>query len=340
MARSYSFDGIAERRAVAAAVIEPVLVGQRDRKVAGTYKRLVPHVDGRIRTVLSPDTASFRLSSGESGLYPSTNLQNLEKKVAKLDPLYQVRDIFVPKPGMVLLAGDFKNAEALLVFAYSNDWTYVDKIYQGDDIHTEHALHFYGALSDNPNTRKLQRDVSKTLTYASFYAAAVRTILININKEADTTGTYFTEAEIARLHRILLSLHPLEQWWADTERYLLLHHGVVRNCLGYRRTFYDTDLRESLKKALSFYPQSTVAWLQNEAMPKIHNEVDKEGRRELLLQIHDELLFQCYPDEIPFIVQHARPHLERTFTINGRELYIPVDWKVGPSWGAMKDITL
>src|SRR5690349_16177671 len=136
----FSIKSINERRAVAAAVVEPMLVGIRDRKVASTYKRLSPGKDSRVRTMLSPDTASFRMSSSDSLLFhSSTNLQNAEKKVAKLDPLYKVRDIFVPDEGMEFVACDLKNAEAILCGAYSKDWTYVRKILAGADTHTELA---------------------------------------------------------------------------------------------------------------------------------------------------------------------------------------------------------
>src|SRR6266700_4178944 len=109
----FSIKNIAERRTIAEAVVVPMLKGIRDRKVKSTYDRLAPDRAGRIYTVLSPDTASFRMSSGGSLLQASaTNLQNIEKKVAKLDPLYQVRDIFVPDEGYELITVDYSGAEA------------------------------------------------------------------------------------------------------------------------------------------------------------------------------------------------------------------------------------
>jgi DNA polymerase I-like protein with 3'-5' exonuclease and polymerase domains len=329
----YSIKSIQERRAVAEAVVVPMLRGVRDRKVESTYNRLEPGKDARIRTVISPDTASFRMSSGESGLWPqSTNLQNIEKKVAKLDPLYRVRDIFVPDPGLELVAVDLSGAEAVLCGAYSDDWQYVDKLLAGADTHSELATFMFGVAE----CTALQRDIAKTIRYASQYAAKVPTITINLNREADTTGMYFTQDEVAVMHKKLLQLHPLELWWANTKQELDKNKGVLYNCFGYKRTFHDPDPDERLKQGLSFYPQSTVAWIMNLALPQVHTIAPSIPRVDLLLQIHDELLFQAELTSIPLLVQTVTPLLTRPFKIHGRELYIPVEWKRGSSWGSMK----
>lgn len=338
----FTIKGIAERRAVAAAVVEPMLQGIRDRKVHSTYKRLTPDAERRIRTVLSPDTASFRMSSGESLLWAtgsgkkrikhSTNLQNIEKKVAKLDPAYRVRDIFIADEGYELVAVDLAGAEAVLCGAYSNDWNYVERLLAGADTHSELAC----AMFNVAQCTALQRDIAKTIRYASQYAATVVTITINLNREADTTGIYFTQEEVGLFHKILLQKHPLELWWAETQRALDKQHGVLYNCFGYKRTFHNPDPRERLKEGLSFLPQSTVAWIMNRALPFVHQSIAATHDAQLLLQIHDELLFQCRPECIPTLVQVVTPQLVKPFTINNRELHIPVDWRKGQSWGTMK----
>lgn len=332
---SLSIKSVQERRDVAAKIIEPVLGGARDRKVSSTYKRLTPDKEGRIRTVLSPDTASFRMSSSNSLLWDSsTNLQNMEQKVAKLDPLYQVRDIFIPDEGYELFAIDYRGAEAVLCGAYSQDWDYVAKILAGADTHQELA----NFLFDVDPATKLQRDIGKTIRYASQYNAKVPTITQNLNKEADSTGKYYTIEEVGVLHRKLLLLHPLERWWDQTRRELEKSGGVMRNCFGYRRTFHDPDPDERLKAALSFLPQSTTAWLMNLTLADVHGTIDPQ-RSQLLLQIHDELLFQVVPDEIPVLYSYVKGLMERHFTIHDHDLYIPVEAKRGFSWGQMKKCT-
>jgi len=333
--RIYSMKDLAARKELAIQLVEPMLVSRKDRTQITIYKRFEPGADGCIHTSLSIDTASNRLSSSKSPVYEhSTNLQNAPKKTAKLDPLYRVRDIVQAPEGHVFVCGDYKNAEAILVGAYSNDWAYVEKILTGADTHREHAQHFYGIETITP----LQRDIAKTITYASFYYAMIPTLQQHLNKEADKTGIYFTQAEVRRLWNILMALYPLQQWWADTEKELRDNGGWLRNCFDYRRVFHDPDEHGRLKDGLSFYPQSTVAWLMNRALPLIRQDVVKTGIARLRMQVHDELVFMTTPDKVSTLLKVASPHLEHRFQIHGRELFIPVEWKVGSTWGKMEEI--
>jgi len=335
---------IRANREVAASVAGPVLVGLRDRKVAGSYARLTPGPDGRIRTLLSENTASGRLSSGESPLFKdSTNLQNAEKKVAKLDPLYNTRDVIIADPGMVLLAGDYVGAEAFGVAAYSKDWAYLEKLYSGVDTHTELAKFFWGDLFEKATAteRKLFRDIAKTIKYASSYVAKARTVCINLNKESDRLGRKFTELEVAGYLQKLYTIHPLQEWWESIRIELKRNDNVLRNCFGYRRKFHDPEPDNRLKDGSNFFPQSTVAWLMNDSLPKLYTRLHKPGVRQLLHQVHDEALWQCKPDEIPTIVKVSQEIMQRPFKVNGRELYIPVDFKMGDNWGAgMKEVKI
>lgn len=331
----YSMKDVQVRKDLAIKLLDPMIRSKKDRTQVTIYKRFAPGPDGKIHTALSIDTASNRLSSSESPIFPhSTNLQNASKKTARLDPLYNVRDIVEAPEGQVLVCGDFKGAEALLVAAYSGDWVFMDKLVQGFDVHTEHAQHFYSSK----DISKLQRDIAKTITYASFYYAKIPTLQQHLNKEADSTGIYFTQDEVRRLWNILMSLHPLQQWWADVGVEIESNGGWLRNCFGYRRVFRDPDEHSRLKDGLSFLPQSTVAWLMNTALPEVRRLAVLPGIARLLLQIHDELMFMTSEANVPTLVKTVTPLLERRFQIHDHELYIPVEWKVGKTWGQMKEI--
>ena len=333
----FSLKNIAERRATVRSIVEPLVAAKRDSTQMKIYERVAPGVDGRSHTVLSAiGTSTFRMSSSESPLFEhSTNWQNMPKKTSKLDPLYRIRDVVIPDEGYELVAGDYKGAEAVLVAAYSQDWPFLDKLLSGADIHTEHGQHFF----TTDIVTSFQRDLAKTITYASFYIASPFTITERINKESDVTGVRVTVDEVARLRSILLQLHPLEAWWERTRQELLDHEGVLRNCFGYRRVFRDPDENHRLKAALSNYPQSTVAWLVNAVVAEAYLRYP-EIARNLLLQIHDELLFQSRPDETYDLLRTLTPLYERPFRVHNHELYVPVEWKHGPDWGSMKELKL
>jgi DNA polymerase I-like protein with 3'-5' exonuclease and polymerase domains len=148
---------------------------------------------------------------------------------------------------------------------------------------------------------------------------------------------YFMQEQVFQYHKKLLLMHPLERWWDQTTRALAAQNNILYNCFGYRRTFHDPDEHNRLKDGLSFLPQSTVAWLMNQALPPVHQWVTQQGGYiQLLLQIHDEFLFQATPDAIEALVQKVTPLLEVTFTVHGHPLHIPVEWKRGRSWGSMQ----
>lgn len=322
-----------ERRASARSIVAPLLGAKRDHTARTGYERVAPGPDGRIRTVLSPvGTSTFRQSSSASPLFSaSTNLQNMMKKIARLDEFYQLRDCFLPDEGKVLVAGDYSSAEAVLVAAYSQDWLFYEKLVSNVDIHTEHAQHFFDVETPTP----FQRDIAKTLTYASFYGASPFTLTERINKDSDTTGIRVTVEEVTRLRAILLQLHPLERWWAATREELAKSGGVLRNCFGFRRVFREPDPDYRLKDGLAFYPQSTVAWLINWIIADLY-KAPAPFSEALLLQVHDELLFQSHPEIVAILVQRLTPLYERPFVIHGHKVYIPVEWKTGASWGQMR----
>lgn len=339
----FSRKGLTERQQVARQVIEPLLKGKRDHTIKKVYDRIAPGPDGRSHTIISPvGTETFRSSSSESPLFEghSTNWQNHPKKTTALSPEYKVRDCHIAPPGHLLLACDYAGAEAVLAAAYMKDWVWLDKLLAGADTHSEHARYFYNISLEEWDAGggkdgklfKPKRNTAKNVTYASLYMATEPTIQRTINRDEEITGLYVTLDEVTVCRRGLLQMHPLEEWWETTRKELDRSGGVTRNCFGYRRVFRDPDSHGRLKDALSNYPQSTVAWLINQSIVELYR------RHKLLLQVHDELLFQVPEDKVETVAREVKGVMERPFKIHGRELFVPVEAAAGPHWGAMKKV--
>ncbi len=97
----------AELKPIARQIILDLLKASKTQSMVEIYERVAPGADGRIRTSLSPvATITGRFGSSATFLETSTNLQNIPKKIAKLNPLYDVRTVMVPDPGYILLEGD------------------------------------------------------------------------------------------------------------------------------------------------------------------------------------------------------------------------------------------
>jgi DNA polymerase-1 len=333
---------LAETKAIVRSIVEPIVTAKRDRTVAAIYERCRPDENGFLHTTFAVDTATMRLSSAASPFFTGGNLQNIPKKTAGYDPLYRVRDIFIAEPGKLLLSVDYAGAESVCVAAYSQDWPYLDALLAGQDTHSDLAALFFGerwerAEKGSPD-RKLMREIAKQIRYASFYHATVPTITRTLNREGDRTGVFLTEEEVRTFRRIILDRHPLEAWWQAVSEELHQSGGVLRNCFGFRRVFHDPDDDHRLKQALSFLPQSTVAWLMLENLLLLQPLL-QESAILFDLQVHDELRFRASPAAIPSFVRAATPILERTFLVHGHPVHIPVEWKVGASWGTMRVIT-
>jgi DNA polymerase I-like protein with 3'-5' exonuclease and polymerase domains len=89
------------------------------------------------------------------------------------------------------------------------------------------------------------------------------------------------------------------------------------------------------RSAVAFVPQSTVGEMLQLAIQRIHTELDYF---EPLLNVHDEVVGQCAPEDLPRAIKDVRRAMTIPLEINGRELVIPCDFKTGPNWGEMKEV--
>lgn len=334
-----------ERKALVRAVLGPNLRGKRDKTLVSAYKRLKPGSDGRIHTGLSVATTSGRLASSNTITEESgTNLQNLSNKIATLDQLYHTRDILRADRGFHLITRDFSSAEALLCFAYAEDWEWVEILRRGESMHGLHAKEFFGLTCPADQVKKLYPETyttSKNLTFLSLYLGGARTATVTFNKDFPIHGQRITEREVARIQGILYELHTLKEWWANVEDQLERDKGTIINCFGQARPLRDPDKHSRLKDALSYLPQSTVAWLMNQAVVRVHDELDKAEEIELLHQVHDEICLQSRPEHVDRTLAATKRIMETTFVVRGKRIHIPTEAGMGPlsgSWGQVEKV--
>ncbi len=331
---------VGERKELVRGVLSPLQRGKRDRTIAAAYKRLKPGSDGRIHTGLSVATTSGRLASSETLVEEgSTNLQNQANKIATLDPLYHTRDVMRADDGMQLVTRDYAGAEMYLCFAYSNDWEWCDRLLRGESVHAIHAVEAFKLDCPWQDVKKKHKNVyttAKNLGFLSIYSGSARTATVTFNKDYPIHGQRITESEVKAFQQVLYDLHPLHEWWAQVAQELRDNKGIVTNCFGYQRPLRDPDESNRLKDALSFYPQSTVAWRMNQSIVEVHDTLDRAGEIELLHQNHDELDLQCTPDCLTETLRETKRIMEAPFTLNERTVYIPTEAKIGDiggSWG-------
>lgn len=327
-----------ERKEIVGDIIRPQLTSKKDRSILDQYHRIEPGPDQRVRTVLSPVvTETGRLASGESFVDPhSTNLQNLAKKESYKDQLYRVRDCFISDPGMSLLACDYEGAESVVMAFESGNWDFYEALIQGQDTHRWIAAEAYHG-GDEDAVTKAERQRCKNVYYASLYLAGIPKITRTINADAEPGEEKLTEQQVEVVWQTIMDMLELDLWWDQVWDELMdpeLYGGRrwLQNSLGFRRMFYNPDDHKLHKEAVNFFPQSTVASLIDRSLIQIWEELDSSGQCELLLQVHDELLFQVPEGEEEHWAVRIRQIMEQSFQARGRQVYIPTDARAGKRW--------
>ena len=328
--------------AVAKELIQQALWATKSQTIAGMYARLrgddCYFKDGRSRTKLAPYTETGRLRSGEDDWWPEpmTNQQNISKKVAKLDPLYEVRNIVIPTPGYVFIEVDLKQAEALATAAYANDWTKVERLLHGDE-HTELASRIYDIPKQAVN-KETHRQLGKMGNHSLNYGSGWQTFLEAVNKDADITGLAIDAKMAKKTIAAWQAVNPKTvHWWREVKQ-AVAACGYLTNAFGRKRIFLNQSTAGN--DIVAYLPQSTIADLLNTALVKLFALEAEYGFR-ILLQIHDAILVEAPVAKWMAVAQVMQQTMLMPMSINQRSLTVPVDISMSAqSWGKMKEVKL
>ena len=241
--------------------------------------------DGRIRTTFqNMVTATGRLSSTEP------NLQNIP---VRTDLGAEIRKMFVPKDGYVLVDADYSQIELRVLAHIADDQTMQEAFRSGMDIHTVTASQVFGV--DTEAVTPLQRRNAKAVNFGIVYGISEFSL-------AEDIGVSRYEAK-AYIDSYLAKYHGVRNYMRD----------VVANArqVGYTQTLYgrkrsipelsssNFNIRQGAERiALNTPIQGTAADLIKLAMIHVHQVLkERYPQANLLLQVHDELIIEC-PEEI------------------------------------------
>jgi DNA polymerase I-like protein with 3'-5' exonuclease and polymerase domains len=199
-----------------------------------------------------------------------------------------IRSIFVPDPGYILVDADLKGADAQVVAWEANDAQMKKDLRSGVKIHDQTATAFFGdtyrcAVGDRGNKHspkgRMYDDI-KRATHGTNYGASGKTLALNLG---------WPLHQGRRFHDWWLhEAHPgIGTWHANVERSLRTSRSVS-NAFGYRVIYYDR-IDGLLPEALAWIPQSTVALVSFMGAVKLRK---KYKFIEFLLQVHDSIVFQ------------------------------------------------
>lgn len=293
--------------------------------------------DGRMRTSFNiAGTNTGRLASSMSDFGSGTNLQNVDR---------DLRSIFVADPGYKFANLDLEQADARNLGALC--WTrfydshgegfsgaYLDLCESGD-LHTNVSRLARPHLpwTDDPvENRKIAdqkfyrndsyRDLDKKLGHGTNYLGSPRTMA----KHSRTNV-----AEINRFQANYFKALPCIPAYHNYVRHEIAEYGQLTTLFGRRRYFFGRRKDDAtIREAVAYCPQSMTADEIDTGMLRLW----RANRVQLLVQVHDSILFQ-FPEEeeaeiLPWALETLRIYME---LVGGRRFVVPTEAKVGWNWG-------
>jgi DNA polymerase I len=294
-------------------------------KLKSTYVDALPkliHAEtGRLHTSFSQTgTATGRLSSSDP------NLQNIP---VRSELGRQIRAAFVASPGNTLLSADYSQIELRILAHFSKDPVLVEAFRTGQDIHARTAEEVFrvGPMAQNAEHRRAAKAINFGIIYGQTPFGLAAQLGIDQKEAAQFIAAYFARYRGVKEY--------LERSLAEARK-----AGVTRTLSGRVRpvpeiTSPQVNLRNFAERtALNTPLQGTAADLIKLAMIVIARQLaEQKFQAKMILQVHDELLFEAPHDEMDRLRVLVREAMEKV-----HELAVPlvVDLKAGPNWRDMK----
>ena len=308
----------ADGHTIAAKVIEWRELSKLKSTYADNLPQLINSNTGRIHTSLNQAvTSTGRLSSS------NPNLQNIP---IRTEAGREIRKAFVAEGGRVLVSADYSQIE-LRIFAHlTRDAGLLDAFASDTDIHSLTARLIFDVPADNPVTKE-QRRQAKTVNFAVIYGAGPFRVAAELG---------ISQARACELIKAYLARYPMVRAYTESILDGARANGYVSTALGRRR--YTPDIhsrvfqfRQAAEREAGNMPiQGASADLIKLAMLRV-DEALRASQLDafLVLQVHDELLFECAPSDVPSLANLVREAME-----NAMALSVPIRTEVhsGANW--------
>lgn len=301
-----------------------VLEYREKTKIKSTYLDTLGALrrfDGRVHTTYNQTiTATGRLSSS------NPNLQNIPTR-SELG--HTVKTAFSVAPGCVFLAVDYSQIELRLLAHLSADEHLVAAFNEGEDFHAETAARVFGVPVDEvtPQLRSRAKAVNFGIVYGQQAYGLSQSLDIPMAEAREMIDRYFEAYPGVRTY--------LDRTVAEAKR-----TGYAETMYGRRRPIPELKMRNPAQRsfgertAMNHPMQGTAADIIKIAMARVARRMRDEGfRARMILQVHDELDFECPEDEVEALTALVREVMEGVV-----ELRVPLiaDASSGTTWADAK----
>lgn len=303
-------------------IVDKILEYRSLTKLIGTYldsfPKLINPLTGRLHTVFNQAvTATGRLSSS------NPNLQNIPIRTERGK---EIRKAFVPRDEEhVILAADYSQIELRIIASLANDRHMIEAFTHHLDIHASTAAKIYGLNIED--VTKEQRRNAKSVNFGIVYGISAFGL-------SEQLG--ISRKEAAALIEEYFHQYPDIKNFIEGSIAHAHERGFASTLLGRRRYLYDINSRNAglrsfaERNAVNMPIQGCSADMIKIAMINIYNRLEQQGlRSKMILQVHDELLFDVYLPELDTVRAIVEQEMKQAFPLN---IPIEVSIETGQNW--------
>ncbi|OGZ17457.1 MAG: hypothetical protein A2494_00290 [Candidatus Lloydbacteria bacterium RIFOXYC12_FULL_46_25] len=313
-------------------IIGAILEYREIQKLLSTYIDNIPQMvdeHGRLHTTLHQDgTTTGRFSSS------NPNLQNIPVR----DGLGEViRDAFVAPKGYVLMSFDYSQIEMRVLAMLSHDSGLRDIFQHGEDIHTSVAARVF-RVDPNAVTKEMRRK-AKVINFGIVYGMGVNALKDNLGSTREEAQEFYDQ--------YFVTFPQIAEYFESVKKEAT-KKGYTETLFGRRRQF--SNLRSRIpyvramaeRMAMNAPLQGTAADFVKVAMKRVDNALALQKLStdcELLLQVHDELIFEVKNEDmlikkVSAVIAEAMEGVAKGTA--GEDIPLIVDIAIGERWGSMK----
>lgn len=315
-------------------IAKEILKHRELQKLLSTYIDTLPSFisgDGRLR-------ASFIQTGTTTGRFASNNpnLQNIPTRTEKGN---SIRNAFIAKPGHLLVSFDYSQIELRVAALLSQDPYFIRSFKQGKDIHTAVAMKVFNVNEENVTAEMRRR--AKIINFGILYGMGVNALRENL-------GTDRKEAQI--FYDNYFKQFPTIRGYLDSIKDFAKQNGYTITLFGRKRYFPAIKSPVPFIRAMA-ERMATNAPIQGTATAdiikigmkkadKVLKEKKLDDQAKLLLQVHDELIYEVKKDKLEEVIDIVKNSMEDIIPSKFLEGLDPVPLRVsvayGQSWGVLK----
>jgi DNA polymerase-1 len=313
-------------------IIADILSYRELQKLLSTYIDNFTHmVDNESRI-----HAEFLQTGAATGRMASQN-PNLQNIPIKTELGRRIRNAFVATKGFTLVALDYSQIELRIAAFLSGDKKLIKIFRKGEDVHNAVASEVFGVKEDEVD--KEMRRKAKVINFGILYGMGVNALRQNLGTDRKEAQAFYNE--------YFEKFSGLADYLDDTKA-RAFKRGFTETLFGRKRYFESIKSTlphiraHSERMAINAPIQGTQADITKIAMSKVDDYISKNNLEKevfLLLQIHDELIFEIKTSKVNKVAKDIRKIMESVVPLKDTEkIPLTVDVSTGPNWGELKKI--